>query len=436
MRDSTPKPDLADRPPQTSGKFFYGWWVLAASGGMGFLGFGAIIPGFLIFSAPIRANLDISNAQFSFVVGAAWAIGNVASLVAGWMADRYGGRRLVLAGGLISCVGFAAVSFVGAYWQLVLAYSVVAAIGRGIGIVPNLMTVVNQWFVRRKALAMTILNTAFAGGAAAMVPLLSIIQGLIGWRPTILWAGVLLCGLTLAAALVIRSRPEDMGLLPDGDAPRNARGSRRDTAGDPTDFTIRQALAAPSFWLLTVAVTLRIASADALVINQIPLLVSKGVPEEQAAFYLSLTFFGIIPLRFAVGVAAMVIPSRWLLFGGMSVGAAGTAVLMAWSGSGAAALFVLSVAATEGIAILGWLAVGEYFGRRSFGSLVGIMTVSFGAGSLAAPVAASWVFDSTGTYASVLLVAAVSQLASGVCYYLARRPSVSARAGSAANMVG
>ena len=399
---------------------------------MGFLGFGAIIPGFLIFSPSIREALDISNAEFSFVVGAAWGIGNVASLIAGWLADRYGGRQLVLVGGLVSCVGFAAVSFVDAYWQLVVAYSVVAAIGRGIGIVPNLMTVVNQWFIRRKALAMTLLNTTFAGGAAVMVPLLSFVQGTFGWRPTVLGAGIVLCGLTLGAFYVIRSRPEDIGQLPDGDAPissarRSNRQPRQELVDGTQDFTIKQALAAPAFWLLNIASTLRIASADALVINQIPLLISKGVPEEQAAFYLSLTFFGVIPLRFGMGVAAMVVPSRWLLFGGMAVGASGTAILLAWSGYGAAALFVLSIAATEGVATLGWLAVGEYFGRRSFGSLVGIMTVSFGAGSLLAPVTAGWVFDRTDSFGTVLMVVAVLQFASGACYLLARRPSLPAQ---------
>ena len=87
-------------------------------------------------------------------------------------------------------------------------------------------------------------------------------------------------------------------------------------------------------------------------------------------------------------------------------------------------MFVLSIAATEGIATLGWLAVGEYFGRRSFGSLVGIMTVSFGLGSLAAPAAAGWIFVQTGTYSSALLAAAGMQLVSGLCYVLARRPTL------------
>ena len=413
--------------PQSRGGVFYGWWVLAAAGGLGFLGFGALIPGFLVFATPIKGELGISSAQFAFVVGAAWAVGNVASLGAGWLADRYGGRMLVLAGGLLCCVGFAAVAGVGSYWQLLLLYSGVAALGRGIGVVPNLMTVVNQWFVRRKALTMTLLNTAFAGGAAIMVPLLAYCEGQFGWRTVILWTGGFVALLTALATVVIRSRPEDIGLLPDGERPATdsaarGRGQRIEPVYSESDFTLRQAVATPAFWLMTAAVTLRIAAADALVINQIPMLVWKGISEEQAAYFLSATFLAIIPLRFGMGLAAMIVPSRWLLFGGMTVGAVAAVSFLALSGYPAAAMFVLSIAATEGIATLGWLAVGEYFGRRSFGSLVGIMTVSFGAGSLAAPVAAGWVFDRTGEYVIALIAAAVMQLGSGVCYLLARRP--------------
>ena len=267
-------------------------------------------------------------------------------------------------------------------------------IGRGVGVVPSLMTIGNQWFVRRKALTMTLLNTAFAGGAAVMVPLLAWCEGEFGWRATILWAGALAALLVVSAALVSAAARRTSACCPTERGPRPAeeQAAAHPAAGALSRPTPRPTSPCggpwprPAFWLLTVAVTLRIASADALVINQISMLVWKGIPEEQAAFYLSSTFLAIIPLRFAMGLGAMWVPSRWLLFGGMSVGALGTAAFLLGSGYGAAAMFVVSIAATEGIATLGWLAVGEYFGRRSFGSLVGIMTVCFGVGSLAAPV--------------------------------------------------
>ena len=411
------------------GGIYYGWWVILAGGTVGFLGFGAIIPRLPGFRAIVTKGFGhcVGAVRLRRRSGVGRGQRGVAGAPDGWRTVT-AGRRLVLIGGLLSCAGFASVAGVSSYWQLALAYSGISAIGRGIGIVPNLMTIANQWFVRRKALTMTLLNTAFAGGAAVMVPLLSWCLGEFGWRTTILGAGAMAAALTVGAAIVIRSRPEDIGLLPDGVRPEGgsegARGRRIEPTYAASDLTVRQALATPAFWLLTVGVTLRIAAADALVINQIPMLVWKGIPEEQAAFFLSSTFLAIIPLRIAMGVAATWLPSQWLIFAGMSVGAAGTAAFLAGTGYVAAGLFVVSIAATEGVATLGWLAVGEYFGRRSFGTLVGAMTVSFGAASLLAAWSAGLIFDQTGTYAAALVVAAALQLLSGLCYLLARRPEV------------
>ena len=94
--------------PAGRGGVFYGWRVLAAASALGFVAFGVVIPGFLALSVPIRAELGLSSAQAAFVVGAAWGVGDIVSLAAGWLSDRYGARRLILAGGLLCGAGFAA----------------------------------------------------------------------------------------------------------------------------------------------------------------------------------------------------------------------------------------------------------------------------------------------------------------------------------------
>ena len=161
---------------------FYGWWVLAAAAVLGFCAFGVVIPGYLAFSVPVRAELGVSSGQSAFIVGAAWGVGDITSLAAGWLADRYGARRLVLIGGILCGVGFAALGLANSFWTIVLAYSVTASVGRGLGIFPTLMTVVNQWFDERKALALATINTAVTAGAAATLPALSLTGELIGWR--------------------------------------------------------------------------------------------------------------------------------------------------------------------------------------------------------------------------------------------------------------
>ena len=128
-------------------RLFYGWWVVLAASVQGFFGVGIVISGFLVFFLPIQNELGLSSASMSLIIGLAWAISGVVAPAAGWLSDRFGTRRMVLAGGLITGIGIMLLSFSTGYWQLVLFYSVLVSIGRVAGVTPTLMTTVNQWFI-------------------------------------------------------------------------------------------------------------------------------------------------------------------------------------------------------------------------------------------------------------------------------------------------
>lgn len=408
---------------------FYGWWVLGAAVCLGFFAFGVVIPGYLAFSVPIRAELGLSSAQSAFVVGAAWGVGDITSVVAGWLADRYGARRLVLVGGLLCGAGFAALALANSFWGILLAYTVVASVGRGMGIFPTLMTLVNQWFVRRKALALAVVNTSTAGGAAALLPALSLGAGQIGWRPTALVAGLVVCVLTLPAVAIIRSRPEDLGLQPDGD-PRVigtvARGVRAETAPsrvERRDYTLGQALVTATFWALSLGAVLRTVTSDVLIVNQIPILIWKGVAEARTSSYLSLTYFATIPARFGMGLAALWIAPRWLLSVAMVVVTLCTLAALIMQGDRVAWFLIVASAAGQGVSSIAWITVGEYFGRRSYGTLVGVMTVFYGTSGLIIPAVAGSVFDRTGSFVPVLAVAAGLQAVAAASFLLVKRPT-------------
>ena len=410
------------------GGVYYGWWVLSAAVVLGFFAFGVVIPGYLAFSVPVRDELGLTSGQSAFVVGAAWGVGDVTSLAAGWLADRYGARRLILAGGLLSGLGFAALGFAESFWAIVAFYSVIASIGRGLGIFPTLMTVVNQWFEQRKALALAVINTAVMGGAAAILPALSATANQFGWRPTAMVAGALVCVLTIPAFAIIRSRPEDMGLQPYGAGvvePGAARaGSRLSGAAGSQrlDYSASQALITLSFWALTVGAALRTVPSDVLVINQIPILIWKGVAEARTSLYLSITYFATIPARFGMGIAAMWASPRWLLSGAMALVALCSIAALMLDGDAVAWFLIISSAAGQGVSSLAWITVGEYFGRRSFGTLVGVMTLFYGISGPIVPAAAGWVFDRTGSFVPVLVAVGALQVISAGAFLLAKRP--------------
>jgi len=130
----------------------------------------------------------------------------------------------------------------------------------------------------------------------------------------------------------------------------------------------------------------------------------------------------MIPLRLGLGVSGGYVPPRLILFSAMSLGALGTAAFLLLEGRAAILPLVGGLAMIEGVAAVNWIAVGDYFGRRNFASLLGIMTVFHSTASLISPVVSGWIFDQTQSYVLVLMIVSPLLLVSGVAFALARRP--------------
>ena len=129
-----------------------------------------------------------------------------------------------------------------------------------------------------------------------------------------LWWGVVAL-ITIPVTLVVRSRPEDLGIQPDGLVnggyiDGNLRGP---TKIGTRDFTVKESVSTRAFWCLLVGLALRVSVADVIVIHQIPMMVWKGVSEQTAALYMSIAFALMIPHRLNLGVAAYYVAPREIL---------------------------------------------------------------------------------------------------------------------------
>jgi sugar phosphate permease len=439
---------MGDSESRRQGRLFYGWWVLAMASVQGLFGGGTAHSGFSVFFLPIQRDLNLNYASMSLVFSLARAEGGVGGFIIGWLVDKLGARPLILVGGLTTGIGMILLSQVHSYWQLLLLYVGVVSIGRSAGMGQTLMATVNQWFIQRKALAMSTLITSFAAGGAIAVPLLALGNKHLGWRETLLYTGIFTCLLTLLVSRFIRSKPEDLGLQPDGGpgtrhvgaltlAQRRSRlaalrrrpphapssEGRTQRSDIPQDFTVRQALHTRAFWLLLLAIFMRVVVMDALMVHQIPMLVWKGVTEQMAAFYIGLMFFLSIPLRFGLGLAGGVVSPHRVVFVGMGIGVLGLLGMLMLHGTPAVLSLMVALAVVESTSSVNWITVGNYFGRSHFASLMGLMSGFLNLGSAIAPVLSGWVFDQTQSYALVLMTGAPLFLLGGILFSLARRPS-------------
>ena len=431
--ESNPGSDASGR----QSRFFYGWWIVLAASIQGMLGNGIISSGFPIFFQPIRAALGINYTQMSLVFGLARAEGGMGGPLVGWLTDRYGSRPLIIFGGFFAAIGMILLSQATEYWQLMVIFVGVVSIGKTAGLGQTLMATVNQWFIRRKALAMSTLMTAFAGGGAIAIPLLGWGIAQLGWRETMLYAGFFVALVSLPVSLVIRSKPEDLGLLPDGNrvtrpslAAAGSVQSRRgpDRAPDqlpedqPAEFTVRQALRTRTFWLILLGVVTRVSATNGVLVHLFPILEDEGLSPQTAAFYASLMFFTAIPLRFLLGVAGDKLAPRKLLFIGQNLGAVALVTLLVTDSVVGVLIFVLCLAVVEGVTSVNWIMVGDYFGRGRFASLMGFMSVFHNIGLVIFPIYAGWIRDTTGSYDLALVTMAPLFVVSAFAFALARRP--------------
>ncbi len=407
-------------------RIFYGWWVVVVSSLLGMFGNGSISQGFPRFFVPIRTELGLTSAQMSLVFSLARAEGSAGGPLVGWAVDRYGARPMILAGGLMAGIGTILLSRADSYWELLVLFSGIISLGKSGGFGQTLMAAVNQWFIRRRSVAMSTLMTAFAGGGAFVVLLLNFGIQQIGWRDTLLWTGVFIVAMTLPAAFFIRSRPEDMGLLPDGDAPASiggGSGSGGRRGSSEVSFSFRQAIRTRTYWLIMVGAILRVSVTNGMLVHVFPIMTLRGISENEAAAWVAAMFFLGIPLRFIMGVTSGKFRGNVLLAIGMVIGAVGMGGL--WIGPGASGLllFVVGIAIVEGITSVNWLMLSDYYGRSRFATLMGFMSLFMNVGMFVSPYASGLVFDRTGSYYWVLAVFTPLYVVSAVAFLFATRPN-------------
>ena len=151
-------------------------------------------------------------------------------------------------------------------------------------------------------------------------------------------------------------------------------------------------------------------------------MVWKGTSEQGGADLMALLFFVSIPTRLLIGFSGLRLPGQGVLGVGMGVGAVSLLALVLVPGTWIIFPFVAGLAILEGAAVLNWVLVGNLFGRRSFATLSGIISVFYSAGMMLSPLFLGWMVDRTGGYTESLLVLTGLYAASAVLFAVAQRP--------------
>ena len=431
---------MRDGPPtggaRARGKIFYGWWVVAAGSTLNVLAGGLYWTGFSIYFLPVTKDLGLSRAATSLAYGLGRMEGGIEGPLAGYLVDRLGPRMMIAAGGALAGVGFILLSLTHSFTTFMIVYVAAVTLGVNVGFNHGIFAAVNQWFIRRSGLAMSISTMGMSIGGAVITPAVAYIVLTLGWRTGALISGLALLALVAPMSFLIRNTPESMGLLPDGDQPaaipvtsvpvtRPQRFGRHYTT---VDFTAREAIKTRAYWLLALAMGLRISAHTGVFVHLVPLMVWKGQSEATGALVVALVAFVTIPLRLVLGWIGDKWAKQKMVGITMALGGVSLAILLIpgralWQ----LPLFALLFSIPEAVSGLAWSLVGDFFGRRSFATLRGGITTVYSFMSMGVPVFAGWVFDTTDSYYWALIPIVGMYLAAAVLFWGLPRPRTPSR---------
>ena len=384
---------------------FYGWRMVAASCALRVLGAGLHSFGFTVFFLPLSQDLNLNRTSTSLAFSLARAEGAIEGPIVGHLLDRYGPKPIMLAAVLLMGVGYLLLSQVNSYATFLVVYLGVISLAHAGGFMHAPMVLINTWFIRYRARAITISSAAFGLGGVLVAPVLSVIVQAWGWRWGAAIGGILFLVIGLPLSLTIRRSPESMDLLPDGDPPASPV-TGRDGSGQifksESDVTVAEALRSFAFWGSVLAAGIRNGSYHAISVHFVPLMVWKGLTQSEAALLLSVYAFLGMAATLIVGwfadKANKPVLTAFILFaaaGAMFLPILGSSL---WS----LCLFTIFFAAVETTFPLGWAVVGDLFGRKHYAKIRGYMTLFYTWGGVLGPVIAGAIFDRWATYEPLL----------------------------------
>jgi MFS family permease len=326
----------------------------------------------------------------------------VSALLSGWigrLTDRFGGRKVILAGlATLGLVLLSAEAIGSKIWQLYLFYAILGVVSGGTIAVPY-GVVISRWFNRRRGLALGLALMGLGAGAIVMPPLVQFLIASYGWRSAFAIAGgaVLIIPIPVIA-LFLKETPQGMGLWPDGAGAANA------SAGAVEGLTWREIRNSRPFWVVVVAFVLASAGISACTIHLAELLTDRGASPAAAALSVSIVGLALVTGRVGTGFLLDRYFGPHVALVLLTIAALGI-VLLWTAGAGVFArvgAFLVGLGFGAEVDIIGYL-ITRYFGLRALGTAFGFAFGAFVLASGLGPLIMGFAFDRTGSYDAPLV---------------------------------
>ncbi len=414
---------------------YYGWVLVVTLAVTETTSWGVLYYAFTVFLAPMQTEMGWSRGEMTGAFSLALAISAVAALPTGRWLDRHGPRVLMTAG---SCAATVLVLAWSAAPNLFVFYLVWAGIGVTLAAVlyEPAFVVVATWFTRKRGRALTIL-TFIAGFASVIyIPLAGWLVQAQGWRGALVTLAILLAVGTIPLhALVLRRRPADLGLAPDGasldtapvDSGQPPSAPRAAAAAGERSIATRVAVRGVTFRLLTIAFFLNALGQIALTVHLVPYLTDRGNGAAYAAGIAGLIGIMAMPGRLIFTPLGDRVPRGILTAFIFLLQAIAIVVLLLTGSTPGILVFVVLFGAGFGAITPARAAlVADFYGPANYGAISGVMMLFVTGARAISPVGVGAIYDIIGGYEPVFWVLVGFSVLSAAAVLLAERSAATA----------
>ncbi len=421
---------FSETPPATRrrSRWFYGWTIVIVISIISFAGGVETNPVLGVFQGPMTEEFGWSRALYTAPMSIGSFLGGLAALLVGPVMDRHGARWIMA--GAITLMGLTFV-LMGAV-QEVWHHFALQIVGRTVIASTFFMVVgvvIPKWFLRMRGRAVAFANLGQRLGQIAFPVMVERILLFSSWRTAWVAMGIAVWASSLLPTILfLRRRPEDYGLLPDGDIRDRGAAGGRAPAPREASFDRRAALRAPAFYLIAAAVSVQSFVTTCIHFHWFSYLTDLGVSSGAAVVSLSLSPLISMPVSIAAGFLAERAPVHRVMAASYFMMALSIGLFLFADDALTSYVFGLVFGVSTGMLFTVMNVVwADYFGRDAIGGIRGMVSPVHMLCNSLGPLAAAWSFDVTGSYSLIFTISAGLSALGGALVLLARRPRLGGR---------
>jgi len=388
---------------------YYGWWIAGEFAITQTIAWGIVYYSFTVFITSMEAELGWSRSTITGASSLALLISGFMALPVGYWIDHYGGRWLMTTGVTVASVLVFAWSHVESVWAFYLIWSLMGVTMAAILYEPA-FAVIAHWFIRHRGRALALVTFAAGFASTIFLPLSDWLLEKQGWRGAVQTLAIILAiGTIPLHALILRRKPKDIGLNPDGasEAEHLIHQSKNPS------ISFADAIKSTEFWWLTAGFSLAALGVIAIRYHFILLLIDRDFTPRFAAGAGGAIGAMQVAGRVIFAPLSERIPSRTVTAGLFLILAFSMLILRYIPTTTGVILFVIVFGAAYGAITLARPSMlADYFGSEHYGRISSIMAVFFTLASTFAPLGASWLYDWWGSYDRILWVLAIIMILS------------------------